>query len=127
MVVVPALISVANPVLLIVAIAVFEELQVTLLLMSLELPSVNVAVAVNCCVVVDAMLTLGLIGLMAIEDKGDVSTVTVVDPVAAPDEAERVTLPALTAVATPELLTASTVMFDVLQAAELSTLVEPSS
>ncbi len=42
---------VASPVLLIVATLVFDELQVTELVRSPVLPSVNVPVAMNCCVV----------------------------------------------------------------------------
>jgi hypothetical protein len=49
-VVVPAFATLANPVLLIVATAVLEEVHVTLELMSCTLPSLKNPVAENCCV-----------------------------------------------------------------------------
>jgi len=48
MVVVPAAIAVASPLLLTVAIVVSEELQVACMVKSAVVPSANVPVAVNC-------------------------------------------------------------------------------
>lgn len=63
-VVVPAATQVTMPVESIVATLVLDEAQVTVPLMSCIVPSVSVAVAVNCCVL--PVATVGAAGVMAI-------------------------------------------------------------
>ena len=71
---------VANPVVLIVAIEVSDELQVAEFVMSCEVPSAKVAVTANCCVLTVLKLTEGLTGVTLREVIGEVTTVTVVEP-----------------------------------------------
>ncbi len=73
------------------------------------------------------MLTDGLIGFTVIEVSGESVTVTEVDPIAAPELAVTVALPALKALPTPAEVINSTAAFEELHVTALSTLVEPSS
>jgi len=85
MVVLPVATPLARPALLIVATEVFEELQVAVLARFWVLPSLNVPVAVNCCVV--PLAIDGFAGVTAIDDSTAAVTVSVVDPVTEPDAA----------------------------------------
>jgi hypothetical protein len=107
-----------------VATAVFEELQLTPELMSRTEPSLKKPVAENCC---DPWLTVTetFWGLTWIEFKGDVVTLTVVEPEIPSELAEIVAEPVATAVATPELLMKTIVAFDVVQAGTPRTFVLP--
>jgi hypothetical protein len=100
MVVVPTPVLAADPeVLSITATNGAEELQLTRG-RSCVLPSLNVPVAVYCWPVPRAMLELA--GVMVIEVRTAGITVRVVDPLTAPDVAVMFTVPAASAVATPE-------------------------
>ena len=80
------------------------------------LPSEYVPVAVNCCV--PPTTIVGFAGVIAIElSVGTVCTVNVVLPVTPASVAERVVLPADTAVARPLALMVATVVCDELHAA----------
>ena len=103
----------ARPLLLIVAIVVLDELQVTCVVISRVVPSEYVPVAVNCWVAPAAML--GLAGVTAIEDRVAAVTVRVVFPEILPEVAVMVAVPAATAVARPLLLTVATDVLDELQ------------
>jgi hypothetical protein len=101
MVVVPATDEVTNPLepamLLIVAIAVSEELHVTEVVKSCFVPFEYVPVAVSCLVVPESMP--GFAGVTAIDRR--VATVRVAEPEMLPDVAVIVAVPAATAVANP--------------------------
>jgi hypothetical protein len=126
MVLEPTAAAVAFPlvpdVLLIVATAVFDELQVTDVVRTCVVLFEYVPVAVNCCVVPLAML--GLDGVTAIDTRVTISgyTVSVVYTVLPSNDAVMVQLPPATAVAipllTPALLIVATAVFDELQVAE---------
>ena len=88
-----------NPVVLIVAVPTVSLVQVTLLLRSCALPSVNVPVAVNCCVVPSAID--GFAGVTARETSAAELTVSVVDPAIDPEVAVMVALPSVRLVASP--------------------------
>ena len=96
---------VANPwlpaALLIVATAVAEELQVVVAVMFCVLPSVNVPVAVNCCVTPWAIEAEA--GLMAIETSAAGVTLSEVTPLTGPSVAVMLADPCATAVASPLL------------------------
>lgn len=102
---------VASPVLLIVAIPLFDELHVTDAVKSRVLPSEKVPVAVNCLVV--PIPLVGLIGVTAIDESA--LTVRVVEPVT-PSVAVMLVEPAATADARPfepdALLTVATAVFE---------------
>ena len=82
-----------------VATAVFAEPQVAEAVRSCLLPSVNVPVAVNCCVVPRAID--GLEGFTAIETSAATPAVRVVEDEIAPEVAEMLELPVATLVANP--------------------------
>ena len=125
-VVVPALTRLAKPVLFIVATAVFDEVHVTPELMSRTVPSLNVPVAENCC---DPWLTEAdtFEGASSIDVRGEVVTLTVVDPDTPSELAEIVAEPSATAVATPALLINTIVALEVVQTGADSTLALPFS
>lgn len=85
--------------LLIVAVLVLEELQVTKVVRSCVVLSEYVPVAVNCALDPDAML--GLPGVTEMDCKVALLTISVVVPETLPDRAVIVLLPAATEVATP--------------------------
>lgn len=126
MVVVPALTRLANPVLLIVATAVFEEVHVTPELMSRTVPSLKVPVAENCCDPWRAD-TDTFDGVSWIEVRGEVVTVTVVDPDTPSELAEIVAEPGATVVAIPALLINTIVAFEVVQTGSERTFALPFS
>ena len=101
-----------------VMVAPVEALHVTALVMFWVLPSVNVPVAVYCCVLLGAMgLTEAGLGVTAIDTSGLV-TVNVVVPVTDPEEAEIVVVPIVSAVARPEVVMDATEVLDDSQFAE---------
>ena len=84
-VVVPAPTAVAKPAALIVATVTTEELHVAVLLRFCVVPSLNVPVAVNCCV--PPFATDGFAGVMAIDTSVAAVTVSVVLPLMLPEVA----------------------------------------
>ncbi len=88
-----------EPALLIVATVGVSELHCTVVVMFCVLPSVNVPVAVNCCVIPKGRA--GIAGVTAIETNVAVVTVTVADPLIVPEVAVMLVLPAATLLATP--------------------------
>lgn len=94
---VPAFTAVASPfepaVLLMVAVLGVPEDQVTVAVMFCVLPSEKVPVAINCCVVPSEIE--GFEGVTIIEVSVAAVTVSLVDPVLPPYEAEIVVVPAL--------------------------------
>ena len=113
MVVVPAAIAVARPLLLIVATDGFDELQVTCEVRSFVVPSENVPVAANGWVA--PILILGTGGERDMEDRVADFTVRVVLPEILPELAVMVVVPVAIAVARPLLFTVATDGFDELQ------------
>ena len=114
MVAVPATTAVARPLLSIVATDVFEEFQVTCVVISWVDPSEKVPAAANCWV--NSMGTLGLAGVTAMEERVAEFTVSVVLPeIAVVEVAVMVAVPATTAVARPLLLTVATEVSDEFQ------------
>ena len=109
----PAATAVARPLLLTVATKVFDELQVTCVVILKLVPSEYAPVAVNCWVTPAGML--GLAGVTDMEDKVAEVTVRVVLPEILPEMAVMVAVPAEKAVARPLLLTVTTNVFDELQ------------
>jgi len=108
MVAVPVAMLVARPVLLTVAVEVASELHVAVEVRFCELPSVNVPVAANCCVVPSEID--GLAGVTAIETNAAGVTVNVVLPAIEPEVAMILAEPVPTALANPcELATLLTV------------------
>ncbi len=112
-VVVPAATVAAKPELFIVAMPVFDELQVTAVVRFCVVLSENVPVAANCLVVPLAML--GLDGVTAMDTSVAGVTVSVSDPDMLPDVAVIVVEPAATATAMPELFIVAMPVFDELQ------------
>jgi hypothetical protein len=113
MLLLPALTPVASPPALIVAIAVFDELQVTWVVMFCAVLSEYVPVAVNCCVAPTWIAEFA--GVTAIEVRiGPVPalTVRIVLPVFPLRVAEMVLAPALTPVAPPAALIVATPVFE---------------
>ena len=117
MVVVPTATEVTKPfvpaALLIVAVAVLEELHVADAVRFCVVPSVYVPVAVNCIVLPRAIE--GLTGVISIETNWAAVTVKVVLPAIAPDVAVIVVEPTASDVARPLLLIVATPVFDELQ------------
>jgi len=108
---VPAATAVARPEALMVAIAVFDELQATSAVRSWVALFDSVPVALNCWLVPMAML--GAAGVTAMEVS--VAEVSVVEPVTSPKAAVMVVEPAATAVARPEAVMVAAPVFDELQ------------
>jgi spore maturation protein SpmB len=118
MVAAPAAKAVARPVLLTVATDVFEEFQVTCVVISRLVPSENVPVAVNCWVTPSGTLgILGVTGITTIEIKVPEFTVRIVLTETVPKVAVMIAVPPETAVAKPLLLTVATSVFDEFQVA----------
>ena len=113
MVVVPAALAVARPLLATVAVAVVEELQVACAVTSRVVPSEYEPEAVNCWVFPAG--TLGLSGVTAIEDKVAAVTVRVAVPDLPLKAAVMVAVPAALAVARPLLATVAVGVLDELQ------------
>ena len=111
---VPAATAVTRPLLVTVAAVVFDEPQVTCVVMSKFVPSEYVPVAVNCGVSPTGML--GLAGVTDMEDRIAEVTVSVALPEMLPNVAVIFAVPATTAVASPLLLTVAADVFDELQA-----------
>ena len=103
MVVVPAVRAVARPLLLTVATAVLDELQVTEIVTSWVVPSENVPVAVNCWVTTRGMV--GLAGVTAMEERVAEVTVRVALPETFPEVAVMVAVPSAMALTRPLPLT----------------------
>lgn len=91
------------------------ELHCTMLEMFCTLPSLNVPVAVNCCVTPSG--SVGIAGVTAIETSVAAVTVTVADPLIEPEAAVTPVLPTATLLAAPALLTVVTLEFALLQVA----------
>ena len=81
----PVPMLVASPVLFTVAVETVSEAQITVALRSCALPSLNVPVAINCCVVPKAME--GFAGVTAIDRRAAAVTLRVVLPLIAPEVA----------------------------------------
>jgi hypothetical protein len=113
MVVEPAATAVARPLLLTVATPLFDEVQVDCAVISRLVPSEYVQVPVNCWMLPAG--TLGLSGVIAIEDKVALVTVRVVCPEILSEVALMVAEPAATVVASPLLLTVAVAVLDELQ------------
>jgi hypothetical protein len=104
MVEVPAARDVAKPLLIIVATAILDELQVTWVLISKLVPSENAPVAVNCWVIPAGMLgMLGLAGLRDMEVRVAEVTIMVVLPEMCPEAAVMVAVPGPIPMTTPVL------------------------
>jgi len=114
---VPIAMAVAKPLLLTVATYGLDELQVTCVVISWVVPSEKVPVAVSCWVVPPG--TLGLAGVIAMEDRVAEVTVRVVLSETAPEVAVMVVVPTVRAVARPLLLTTATEVSDELQVTNL--------
>ncbi len=115
MVVVPIAIPVASPLALIAAVDVALELHVAVAVRFEVLPSLNVPVAVNCCV--SPAATDGLTGVTAIDCSMAAVTVSVVVPLMAPDVAVTVVVPTATPVARPLVLIVAVEVADELHVA----------
>jgi hypothetical protein len=120
---VPVPMVVARPVLLIVATPGVADAHTALLSTCVEL-SLNVPVAVNCCVA--PLVIDGFAGVTAIDTSVAGVTVSSVAPVMLPTVAEIVEVPVPTVVATPVLLIVATVAVADAHTALLSTCVELS-
>lgn len=109
--------SPCEPVLLLmVTTEICDELQLTVAVRFCVLPSVNVPVAVNCCVVPRGVL--GSAGVTAMDTSVAGVTVKVLDPDTLPKVAVTVVLPTLVPLATPEVLIVAMPALPVLQATE---------
>ena len=95
----PIAILCASPAVLIVAVDSVSDDHVAVLVRFCVLPSVNVPVAVNCCVVPKAID--GVAGVTAIDTSVAAVTVTVVDPLMEPVVAVMFALPSPTLLASP--------------------------
>src|SRR5216684_3063353 len=120
---VPTPTVVASPVALMVATVAVPDAHTALLSTCVEL-SLNVPVAVNCCVA--PLVIEGFAGVTAIDTSVAGVTVSSVAPVMLPTVAEIVEVPTPTVVATPVLLIVATVAVPDAHTALLSTCVELS-
>ncbi len=105
-----------NPLAEMVATEGTEELQLTEVVRSCVVPSLNVPVAVNCCVVPAA--SNGFCGLTCREIRLG-NTLRLVEPVSAPKAAAMIVFPMATAVAVPLPLTVTIAGFEEVQVAEV--------
>jgi hypothetical protein len=112
----PAATPVASPLVVMVAAAGFDELQVAELVRLPVVPFEYVPVAVNCCMPPTG--TDGLEGVTVIETKVGVDTVSAADPATAPEVAVIVDVPAPTPVANPAELMVATLVSEEVQTAE---------
>jgi hypothetical protein len=110
---IPTAAVVARPMLLTVATDVFDEVQVTCVVISWLVPSEYVPEAANC--LVSPAGTLGLAGVTDMEDRVPGMTVRVVFPEMLPEVAVMMDVPSATALARPMLLTVATDVSDDLQ------------
>jgi hypothetical protein len=106
MVLVPTPAPVAKPALVMVAVAVVPDDQVTDVVRFCVLLSLNVPVAVNCCVAPFAID--GFAGVTAIDCSVAAVTVSTVDPLTEPDVALMVLVPTPAPVAKPVLVMVAT-------------------
>ncbi|HMK30083.1 MAG TPA: hypothetical protein VK473_10395 [Terriglobales bacterium] len=127
MVVLPVATPCARPLVVTVATAVFDEVHVTEDVTSLVVPSLKVPTAENCCVGWLDKLMDGFWGEIEIEFSGELTTLTVVEPVIPPEVAEIVADPVATAVASPVAEIVTTCRFDEVHVRSLSVLVVPLS
>ena len=120
---VPAPALVAKPPDAIVATEALDELHTAVLVRFCVVPSLNVPVAVNCCVAPSAIE--GFAGVTAIDCSVAAVTVNRVEPVTLPSMAATVTVPFATEVANPcvgaELLIVATVPVPALQCTDCVT------
>jgi len=120
-VVVPFATALASPfvpaVLLIVAMFIWLELHVTVVVRFCVLLSVYLPVAVNCSVPV--VLMVGFAGVTAIETNVAAVTVKVADPLTAPETAFILLVPTPAAVTIPPEVTVATLVVCELQVTEL--------
>jgi hypothetical protein len=105
---VPTPAPVARPAALIVAVEVVPEDQVTVDVRFCVVPSLNVPVAVNCCVA--PLVIDGFAGVTAIDCSVAAVTVRVVDPLIPPDVALIVEVPTPAPVASPAALIVAVVV-----------------
>jgi len=117
MVALPVPAAVASPAVLLLATVVLSEVQVTELVRFCVLVSLNVPVAVNCCVV--PLGIEGLTGVTAMDTSVATVTVSVVEPVTLPEVAWMVALPVPAAEASPAVLLLATVALSEVQVTEL--------
>ena len=110
---VPTATAVARPMLLTVATDVFDDLQVTCVVISWLVPSEYMPVAVNCWGTIMGMIAED--GVTAMEDRVAGITVRSVLPEMLPEMAVMMDVPAATAVATPLLSTVATDVLDEVQ------------
>ena len=113
MVHVPTETAQARPMLLTVATDVFDDLQVTCVVISWLVPSEYMPVAVNCWGTIMGMIAED--GVTAMEDRVAGITVRSVLPEMLPEMAVMMDVPAATAVARPLLSTVATDIFDEVQ------------
>lgn len=123
----PAATPVATPAALMVATPVLEDVQVTVAVMLLVLPSLYVPVAVNCCVAPAAMLGDAGVTAMELSVGAFADTVSVAEPETLLYVAVMLVDPAATALAIPPLLmVAIPVLLAVHVADDVTSVVEPS-
>jgi hypothetical protein len=109
--------AVARPELSIVATAVFDDVQVTELVKSVVVPSCRIPIAVNCWVEPEEID--GLVGVIEMDARFAVTTLTVVEPLIPSKVALMVADPEATPVTSPAELTVAIAMSEVDQLAEL--------
>ncbi len=117
MVAVPGATAVASPLSFTVATVAAEEVHLTVLLRFCVLPLLYVPVAVNCWVLPAA--TEALAGVTESDVKTAAVTVSVAEPVIAPDLAVMVVVPGASVVANPVALILATVVADEFHSAVL--------
>src|SRR5271167_2312160 len=105
---VPTPAPVARPAVVIVAVAVVPDDQVTLDVRFCVVPSLKVPVAVNCCVA--PLVIEGFAGVTAIDCSVAAVTVRTVEPLIAPDVALIVEVPTPAPVASPDVLIVAMVL-----------------
>jgi hypothetical protein len=89
-----------------------EELQFAVELKSFVLPSLYVPFAANCCVRPSGIVGVAGVTVMALNATGGGPTVSVVEPVTAPETAEIVVIPCATDVANPNWTIVAMVVAD---------------
>jgi hypothetical protein len=114
---VPTAAPVARPAAVMVAVAVFDELHVAVLVRFWVVPSLKVPVAVNCWVA--PLVIDGLAGVMAIDCSVAAVTVSVVEPFTVPEAALMVEVPTPAPVARPAAVMVAVAVFDELHVAVL--------
>jgi hypothetical protein len=94
--------------LLTIAVDAEDELQVASEVTSCVLPSLNVPVAVNCCVA--PRTVVGACGLIAIETSVTGFTTSVADPLTEPELTLIIVVPALRVLASPAVIAVSLIV-----------------